>query len=138
MAQPKHPTSLELPAGSIAYVRALLRGNQASFYHADQPPIELPAHSHHHGQASFLIDPASCVMQWEGKRGQWQEKTLKGPHIFVVVPGRAHASRWEKGAGLLEIYYEPEVFWRMFPRKLSRAGRMQPGRAGSNAATLRG
>lgn len=117
MAPPKHPTSLELPAGSVAYVRALLRGGQASFYYADQPPIELPAHSHRHGQVSFLIDPASCVMQWQDKRGQWQEKTLNGPHISVVVPDCAHASRFEKRAGLFEIYYEPEVFWRMFPRK---------------------
>lgn len=116
MAPPKHLISLELPAGSIGYVRALLRGNQASFYHAEQPPIELPAHSHRQGQVSFLIDPASCVMQWQDGRGRSQKKTLNGPHIYVVVPGRAHSSYWEKAAGLLEIYYEPEVFLRMFPR----------------------
>lgn len=117
MAQAKQSTPLELPSGSVAYSRAVLRASQVSLYHADQALIELPAHTHIQGQISFLLEPAFCLMHWADRRGQWHEKTLHGPHDYVVAPGRAHASKWEKAAGLLEIYYEPEAFWRMFPKK---------------------
>lgn len=117
MAQPKQSSGLELPLGSPAYVRALLRGSEVSCSHADQPPHELPAHSHTQGQASFLIEPAGCVIQWPDKKGRWQEKIINGPHIYVAIPGQPHASRWERKAGLLDVYYEPETFHRLFPRK---------------------
>jgi AraC family transcriptional regulator len=119
MAQPTHSRRLQLPTGSIPYARALLRGEEVSLYHAHQPPIELPAHSHDQGQVSFLIEPASCRLKWPEAKGDWTEQALHGPHVYFVAPGQEHTSRWETEAELLEIYCEPDALRRIARRKLT-------------------